>query len=272
MNDNCICVHLYGNGSRDCRLRAEYIYCDRAGECSAYREGMCVNVTTPFGKHCAIGKVRSVDGGTSRGKKYYELTKQAREEAAYRKLNYPNYWRVIRVGNLAMLNIPYVDLRMDSGYLRVESAIGWNREITVEKDVLTPENLHHILSYKPRDFFGTPVKAYRDREVPGFLHQLRKLFPEQYTALLAEHPEYGEMQPDCIGRYAKLATCNPECAYKDVVGNQFKMESGWLVCDAYRSAFAPFAADTTPLKIKITENMRVEITDNGQVTDETVFL
>lgn len=272
MNDNCICARLYGDGSRNCTLRAEYIYCDRAEECSAYREGMCVNVTTPFGKHCAIGGVRSVDGGTSKSKKYYELTKQVREEAAYRKLDYPNCWRVIRVGDLAMLNIPYVDLRMDSGSLCVESAIGGNREITVEKDALTPENLHHILSYKPRDFFDTPVKAYRDRAVPDFLHQLRKLFPEQYTALLAEHPEYGEMRPNFIGRYAKLATCNPEFAYKDARGNQFKMKSGWLVCDEYVSSFAPFAAGTTLLKIKITENMRVEITDNGQVTDETVFL
>lgn len=272
MNDNCICVHLYGYGSRDCRLRAEYIYCDRAEECSAYREGKCVNVTTPFGKHCAIGRVRCVDGGTRRGKKYNELTKQVRKEDAYRKLDYPNCWKVIRVGDLAMLNIPYVDLRMDSGSLCVEPAIFGNREITVEKDVLTSENLHHILNYKPRDFFGECVKAYRDREVPDFLHQLRKLFPEQYTALLAEHPEYGEMQPNYIGRYAKLATCNPEFAYKDARGNQFKMKSGWLVCDEYVSSFAPFAAGTTLLKIKITENMRVEITDNGQVTDETVFL
>ena len=39
MNDNCICAHLYGDGSRDCRLRAEYIRCNRAEECSAYKNG-----------------------------------------------------------------------------------------------------------------------------------------------------------------------------------------------------------------------------------------
>lgn len=34
-------VGLYGVGSRDSRLRAEYIYCDQAKECSAYKEGKC---------------------------------------------------------------------------------------------------------------------------------------------------------------------------------------------------------------------------------------
>lgn len=40
MNDNYICAHLYGDGSRDCRLRAEYIVevggkrvCVRVDEC-----------------------------------------------------------------------------------------------------------------------------------------------------------------------------------------------------------------------------------------------
>ena len=49
MNDNCICAHLYGDGSRDCRLRAEYIRCNRAEECSAYKNGKCFCVTTLFG-------------------------------------------------------------------------------------------------------------------------------------------------------------------------------------------------------------------------------
>lgn len=35
MNEEAINVNLYGSGSRDCRLRAEYIFCDRANECSA---------------------------------------------------------------------------------------------------------------------------------------------------------------------------------------------------------------------------------------------
>ena len=29
MNEEAINVNLYGSGSRDCRLRAEYIFCDR---------------------------------------------------------------------------------------------------------------------------------------------------------------------------------------------------------------------------------------------------
>ena len=46
MNTKKINVGLYGDGSRGARLRAEYIACDRAEECSLYKSGKCFNVTT----------------------------------------------------------------------------------------------------------------------------------------------------------------------------------------------------------------------------------
>lgn len=39
--EKLINVDLYGDGSRDSRLRAEYIYCDHADVCSVYKEGKC---------------------------------------------------------------------------------------------------------------------------------------------------------------------------------------------------------------------------------------
>ena len=36
--EKLINVDLYGDGSRDSRLRAEYIYCDHADVCSVYKE------------------------------------------------------------------------------------------------------------------------------------------------------------------------------------------------------------------------------------------
>ena len=37
--EKLINVDLYGDGSRNSRLRAEYIYCDHADVCSVYKEG-----------------------------------------------------------------------------------------------------------------------------------------------------------------------------------------------------------------------------------------
>ena len=63
--EKLINVGLYGDGSRKARLRAEYIYCDHAEECSAYKEGRCFRVTTLFGLRCEFGRINHVDGGTT---------------------------------------------------------------------------------------------------------------------------------------------------------------------------------------------------------------
>ena len=76
MNEEAINVNLYGSGSRDCRLRAEYIFCDRANECSAYKQGTCFAVTAPLSRHCMVGSVSRVDGGTKRSKMYNKIRDQ----------------------------------------------------------------------------------------------------------------------------------------------------------------------------------------------------
>lgn len=50
------------------------------------------------------------------------------------------------------------------------------------------------------------------------------------------------------------------------------MDGDWLVCDCYKSAFAPFCGKDAMLKIQLTDEMRVKITDNAQVLPETVLL
>ena len=58
--DEAISVMLYGDGSRQARLRAEYIYCDHAKECSAYKEGQCFRVTTLFGIQIGRASCREI--------------------------------------------------------------------------------------------------------------------------------------------------------------------------------------------------------------------
>lgn len=59
--EKLINVDLYGDGSRDSRLRAEYIYCDHADVCSVYKEGKCFRKTTLFGVRCEFGRIACVD-------------------------------------------------------------------------------------------------------------------------------------------------------------------------------------------------------------------
>lgn len=63
-----------------------------------------------------------------------------------------------------------------------------------------------------------------------------------------------------------------QAVYKDINGNIFRFEGNELVCDCYKSAFAPFRAKQVKLRIELTDEMQVEITDNAQITENTVFL
>ena len=85
-NKKKIHVGLYGDGSRNARLREEIIYCDYADECSLYKEGKCLKVTSPFASYCPLGILGFVDGGTKRSKAFQRVSAEARLDECYMKL------------------------------------------------------------------------------------------------------------------------------------------------------------------------------------------
>lgn len=271
MNQRKINVGLYGDGSRGARLRAEYIYCDRADECSLYKSGKCFNVTTPFGKRCPIGERRCEDGGTKQSKAFRNMQIHVHADPLYAKLSYPYHEKIGRIGDDVYLGIPYIRIEEQNGRLNVLNLGFGNNGVVVKRDTLTPENLNRICAYLPRSIMGGIITEYQEEIVPNFLHQLSLLFPDEYAALIAEYPEYAEKKPNFIGRIAKLATCNPVCEYEDG-RSVFRFDGDWLVCDCYKSAFAPFNGNDAMLKIQLTDEMTVKITDNAQVLPETVLL
>ena len=110
MNAKKINTALYGDGSRNARLRAEYIFCDRADECSLYKGGKCFNVTTLFGARCPIGERSCVDGGTKRSNKYHDLWIQAKKDDCYGKLKYPSHEYIGRIGDDAFLCLSLIHI------------------------------------------------------------------------------------------------------------------------------------------------------------------
>lgn len=266
-------VGLYGVGSRDSRLRAEYIYCDQAKECSAYKEGKCFCVTTLFGVRCGVGRVEKIDGGTKRSKKFHEVRREAKENEFYAKLKYPSYNYVTRIGNLVFLKLPYIQIHENEhGKLSWSNpGFGVNSKL-LDKSVLTPENIMMICSARPHAMIGGEIEDYQNKIVPMFLRQLSLLFPEMYAAFRYEYPDYKPRELNWIGRHAKLATCNRDVNYKDINGNEFYFDGEYIVCVNYRSCFSPFTTKGTEIRMKVTGDMKVEITDNEQVLEETEFI
>ena len=269
-----ICVNLYGDGSRDCRLRAEYVFCDYANECSAYREGTCFCVTSPFSRRCGVGTVHSRDGGTKRSKAFLNVRAQAKQHPKYAALKHPSGQYVAKIADKVFFNLPYVSLKVENDCIIPGDhfAVLCNDTLLASVHLLTPENIKRICSEQPRAIMGGVITDYQRKTVPMFLFQLQKLFPDEYSAFCAMYPDYEVKPPDWRGKYAKLITCNRAVEYKDTANNVFRFDGDYLVCDSYKSAFAPFKGSNTEVRIKATESMIVEIKDNAQVLPDTVFV
>lgn len=265
-------VHLYGDGSRNNRLRAEYIYCDHAQECSAYKDGKCFCVTTLFGVKCGIGSVGVVDGGTKRSKRFHEVRQEAKENENYAKMSYPGKIYITKIGDKAFFaNIPIRLEETPEGKLRWSDPGFGANSIMVSEEVLTPENIMVICSARPHALMGGLIESYQKETVPMFLHQLSLIYPEKYKEFCAAYPDYKVAPPNWVGRFAKLSTCNRAEKYKDCHGNEFYFDGDYIVCDDYRMSFTPFGAQETEVRVRVTDDMRVEITDNKQVLADTVF-
>lgn len=273
--EKLINVDLYGDGSRDSRLRAEYIYCDHADVCSVYKEGKCFRKTTLFGVRCEFGRIACVDGGTKKTKMYGRVYSEAKDSERYHKLSYPNNTYIAKIGDGAFLAPPHVRIERgpESGLFCHNPGFGCNR-LFVPIDELTPDNINRICTYHPRAMLGGEIESYQTETIPIFLHQLSKLFPEQYNAFIAAFPDYELKAPDYRGKYAKLSTCNRELTYRDAHGNSFRFDGDELVCDKYRiGGFMPFSSSGyAQMRIPVTDDMQVKITDSNQVTDQTVLM
>lgn len=273
--EKLINVDLYGDGSRNSRLCAEYIYCDHADVCSVYKEGKCFRKTTLFGVRCEFGRITYVDGGTKKTKMYGRVYSEAKDSERYHKLSYPNNTYIAKIGDGAFLAPPYVRIERgpDSRLFCHNPGFGCNR-LFVSIDELTPDNINRICTYHPRAMLGEEIKSYQTEIIPLFLRQLSKLFPEQYNAFIAAFPDYELKAPDYRGKYAKLSTCNRELTYRDAHGNSFRFDGNELVCDKYRiGGFMPFSSSGyAQMRIPATDDMQVKITDSNQVTDQTVLM
>lgn len=266
-------VSLYGDGSREARRRAEYLYCEHAEECSAYKKGQCFGKTSFLSPRCKFANIQKVDGGTKRSKAYYTVSSKAKAHPSYAKLTYPDNSYMAKIDDGILFFFPFISIKND-GEKIICNHPGFGRDcVFIENDKITVENIAKICNFRPKPMFGNgEIEDYRNRVIPMFLRELKQVMPEFYVELIEKNKELAELNPNYKGKRAKLSTINRSCFFRDYKGNQFEFDGDYIVCKNYKSAFLPFGADVVEMRIRINDDLRVEITDNEQVTDETEFL
>ena len=164
--NNAINVDLYGDGSRSARLRAEYIYCDYAEECTAYKQGQCFAVSAFLQPRCKLGKVSSVDGGLKRSKKFDKVYSEAKDNENYHKLEFPLDLYFAKVNEKMYVAIPYICVKaLDDGNIKVDGPSFGIDSCVFENKHITSDNFIKILEFHPQAIFGGEITNYQNKIV-----------------------------------------------------------------------------------------------------------
>lgn len=266
-------VNLYGGksifGGRETPLEAEITYCDKYKECSFYKQGKCFSAGR-WKVNCKFGNKRREIGYTSRAKKYYGFKNKWSSDESYNKLEEPENI-VGQIGDIFVLNTGYLYEKEEGGYY-IDTHFGQSPLVYIPKEEFTNDLIKFICDAKPKTILDKKeIKEYQEKIVPRFLYEIKTEFKEIYDSFIKEYPEYKKKQINFVGRKAYINTLKNGSELLDCHKNKWIIENDEIVCYNW-STWLPFGKNKgTETRIKITDEMTYQITDNEQVTEKTKF-
>lgn len=248
-------------GKKGDKARLFKLSCSNPSGCEIYTKcGSCLH--TMAMRYCKHGQKTEATGYTRRAAKYHDWMRKAREivDAAPTIKSLKAFSRIFRVQGEWYLPYPFMAEGTFSGQgyaLKSE----W-----VPVNQMTAELLARICMAKPRAFMGDVIPDYQKKSVPKLIADLKMHYPELFDLLPDDQKARAE-NIDYRKRKADITTCAPG-AYK--FGSNIWQWDG----ERLRSKsmlFQPCPGDLE-ITLKPKPGSPVEITDNAQVTPETVFL
>ena len=267
-------VNLYGGknifGGKETKLVADIIYCDKHNTCSLYKEGKCLKVRS-LNAGCTFGRVQREEGYTSRAAKYYTWKQQFENDPVYNKLNYPHDVHIAIMGDLIYINTGYLYKDSETGKYRIDTMLfnyGWQ---FISKEEFTNELLNLICSGTPRTIMDrSKIESYQEKIIPNFLYQFKKLMPDRFNNFISEYPQYKDILPNFVGKFAYIKTMPEGVKIKDCHGNILTKQGNKLVCDNYHGLL-PFSCKAAKIEVEISESATYEIKSNDEVDENTKF-
>lgn len=281
-------VNLYGGkgifGGKETPLEADIISCDRAENCTFYKNGACLKCRTMMSPSCKFGRVNSVRGYTSRANKYYEFKQKYIEDEAYSKLKYPKS-NIAIMGDTLYMNLHYTLVRKESadnkdwqehcfkGYI-LSYAGFCNGGVFLPLSEVTAELLNEIFSYTPHAIMGGKITEYKKEIVPDIIQSMKKVAPELYANFIKDYPKY-DISPNYIGKEAYIKSLKPNTKFKHG-GIEWLFNGEYVLTDNYNiGLYSPWNLQSGAcsfVKIKVNDKMTFIIEDNSIVDDDTRFV
>lgn len=281
-----ICVNLYGGksifGGREQPLEAEILYCSCKEKCSLYKENKCINCGILATSKCPKGLIVVDKGYTSKAMKYRAFKEKYTKDETYNKLDAPISTRFAVMDNDLWFDLRYVRVyKPNEDSVNYEKRNEWGYFIDKrnynKKGFLMPyeeinvDFIHQICSCQPITIGNNMVNSYKTEIVSVILEDMKKLVPEIYNQLIEKYPEYEELKPNYVGRYAYTKTLKDGSEIVDCHGNKGILKNGEIHCNSFTKGFVPFGGSTAKVVVQVKDTDTYKVTDNSQVDENTRF-
>lgn len=275
MNDyKIINVHLFEPAFKNVKQRCEILSCNSCDSCDMYKQGKCVFKEYFLSRTaCPHGRMHKEEGYTNRARSYYSWfdKKEKKYGDLVDDLKFDDNKICIVGGDYVYLPMNHLCTYVN----KVEGVVN-NHFIPLEDFIV--DKIREIVDFVPLTLIEhAPITDYDRKEIPKFLQQLKEVMPELYEEFFSKYPKYKEKLQykinNYVGRTAYINTMTEGSVLNDC-GDKWIIEGEWLMCKERRSSSIPFAgyADTTEVRVKITDKMTYKITDNSQVDENTLFV
>lgn len=247
---------------------ATQIICSAYDKCELYAKGRCVcrGFNLFSWDNCKFGKVKTISGPTRRAKSFSTFQRVHKETDTYEKVKAPEDQKLFKTNSYVGMKLSYVGYSEENNCLTDPSFTsgGW---IYVKEEDFTNDFIHHVCTFEPRAMMSGVIKSYQQEAVPEFLYQLKSYLPDIYNRFAQEYPEFNVKEVNYVGKKAYVKTLRKGCVIKG-----FTFDGECLYNPNYHISFFFIDNAQTEVKVKVTDDMVVEITDNSQVDAHTKFI
>ena len=244
------------------------ILCTVCDKCELYKKNQCVlRCHSLFGwDTCKFGKLKVTRGPTRRAKSFHNFACMFKENPLYNKLSAPEDQKIFKVNGYIGVKFKYVGYNEEKNCLTDPSFNSGDWEFIKQED-FNNAFLYHVCTFEPCAMMGGVIKSYQQEAVPEFLYQLQSYVPDIYNRFIQEHPEYALKEINYVGKKAYLKTLKIGCTIKG-----FVFDGEYLYNPNYHIDFFFIKNTNVEVKVKVTDEMVVEVTDNSQVDKNTKFV
>lgn len=244
-------------------------YCN-CEKCEAREQGKCAMMGGLWGEKCPYGKRETIEGFTQRAKSYYSFLRNAKEKYGEFSYKLKNLEKLCEIGDYVYLPLAhlnnYVNPIIDQFNIKYEHFL--------LKNQFTSATIDALINYVPRALWQhEEIRDYQTKEVPEFVRQLKKKYPDKYKRQEELNPRIKDFVIDVdyvkLKKEAYLKTLN-----KGKVGfSIYTVDWDGEFLTGTARDFGIWLNGGGEVKIKPNDKTIVKIVDNNTVDEEkTVFV